>query len=156
MRQVLTTGPEGSVGPPAAMLQDTLIELITLSLQAKQAHWNVTGPGFRPLHELLDELTDQYRDWYDTVAERMTAIGVAPDGRLSTIGAAAPFAELPEGQLLDGDVIRFFDERISVAAGRVRDRSNALADGDIATQDVLIEVLRGMEKQRWMIRAHRT
>jgi DNA-binding ferritin-like protein len=31
----------------------------------------------------------------------------------------------------------------------------ALADVDIATQDVLIEILRGLEKQRWMLHAHR-
>lgn len=42
-------------------LQDTLVALIDLSLQAKQAHWNVVGPNFRPLHELLDEFTDAYR-----------------------------------------------------------------------------------------------
>ena len=41
----------------ADALQATLVELIDLSLQAKQAHWNVVGPAFKPVHEFLDELT---------------------------------------------------------------------------------------------------
>ncbi len=29
-----------------------------LAIQAKQAHWNVKGPHFLPLHELFDKLYD--------------------------------------------------------------------------------------------------
>ncbi|MCU0266789.1 MAG: hypothetical protein MUC45_11890 [Actinomycetia bacterium] len=56
-----------------ADLQDTLVELIDLSLQAKHYHWNVTGQEFRGVHLHLDEITDQVRLWYDEVAERMAS-----------------------------------------------------------------------------------
>ena len=52
-------------------LQETLVELIDLSLQAKHYHWNVTGQEFRGIHLFLDEITDQVRLWYDDVAERL-------------------------------------------------------------------------------------
>jgi starvation-inducible DNA-binding protein len=155
MTQLLETQPTGKAAEHAAALQDTLVELIDLSLQAKQAHWNVVGPSFRPLHELLDEFTDQYRDWYDTVAERLTAIGIAPDGRSATVSAGTPLGQLPEGQLEDRAVFGYFDERVTTVASRVRDRMTILGEHDLASQDVMIEILRGLEKQRWMLRAHR-
>jgi len=137
-----------------AALQATLVELIDLSLQTKQAHWNVVGPMFAPVHAFLDALTDEYRDWYDTVAERLTALGVAPDGRSATVAGSTPLPPLPAGPIEDGAALAAFDERVTLVAANVRRRAEALADQDIATQDVLIEILRGLEKQRWMLRAH--
>jgi starvation-inducible DNA-binding protein len=40
----------------APVLQRLLPELVALTLDLKQAHWNVTGPGFLPLHVLTDEV----------------------------------------------------------------------------------------------------
>ncbi len=135
-------------------LQATLVELIDLSLQAKQAHWNVVGPSFKPVHEFLDELTAEYRDWYDMVAERITAIGHAPDGRSATVAASTPLSPLPIGPIQDRVALGTFDQRVTVVAANIRRRVEVLADIDVATQDLLIEVLRGLEKQRWMLRAH--
>ena len=136
-------------------LQATLVELLDLSLDAKQAHWNVVGPGFKPVHEFLDELTDQYRDWYDTVAERMTAIGASPDGRSATVAATTPLGTLPAGAIADQAALAAMDERVTLVASHVQGRIDDLGDRDLATQDVFIELLRGLEKQRWMLRAHR-
>jgi starvation-inducible DNA-binding protein len=136
------------------LLQQTLVELLELSLQAKQAHWNVVGPTFKPIHEFLDEMTDQYRGWYDDVAERLTAIGVAPDGRSQTIVAARPFEQLPAGALGTGTIGPLFDERISALAARLHQRAAEVGETDLASQDLLVEILRGVEKQRWMLRAH--
>jgi starvation-inducible DNA-binding protein len=155
MTQRLEPRPTGALAEQAKALQDTLVELIDLSLQAKQAHWNVVGPTFRPIHELLDEFTGSYRAWYDDVAERMAAIGVAPDGRSPTISGSTPLEQLPEGQLEDRVVLAGFDERVTAIASRIRDRIEAIGDQDLASQDLLIEIVRGMEKQRWMLRAHR-
>ena len=158
MTQLLETQPAGRTADQARLLQDTLVELIDLSLQSKHAHWNVVGPSFKPLHEFLDELTDQYRDWYDLVAERLTAIGIAPDGRSITVASCTPLEQLPGGQIPDTAVLAALDERVSLVAARIRDRADAAGEAgaaDLATQDLLIEVLRGIEKQRWMIRAHR-
>jgi starvation-inducible DNA-binding protein len=47
-----------------------------------------------------------------------------------------------------------FDERVTLVAANVRRRADDLAELDLATQDLLVEILRGLEKQRWMLRAH--
>jgi starvation-inducible DNA-binding protein len=65
----------------ANALQATLVDLIDLSLVAKQAHWNLIGRQFHDVHLHLDELVDTSRKYSDEVAERMSAIGVSPDGR---------------------------------------------------------------------------
>lgn len=137
-----------------AALQATLVELIDLSLQAKQAHWNVVGPTFAPVHAFLDALTAEYRDWYDTVAERLTALGGSPDGRSATVAGSTPLPSLPAGPIEDRAALAAFDERVTIVAANVRRRAEELSELDVATQDVLIEVLRGLEKQRWMLRAH--
>ena len=147
----VTTRPETTV---ARRLQDTLVELIDLSLQAKQAHWNVVGPGFRPVHAFLDELAVQFRDWYDDVAERLVALEVAPDGRAPTVSATTPLDQLPAGPLAERTVLESFNERLTLVAARVRERATAIGDTDLASQDLLIGVLRGLDKQRWMVRAH--
>jgi starvation-inducible DNA-binding protein len=139
----------------APALQATLVELIDLSLQAKQAHWNVVGPAFKPVHEFLDELASEYRDWYDTVAERLTAVGASPDGRSATVSGSTPLVALPAGPILDQPALAAFDERVTFVAAAIRERANLLGDVDLASQDLLIEILRGLEKQRWMLRSHR-
>jgi starvation-inducible DNA-binding protein len=138
---------------PAA-LQATLVELIDLSLQAKHAHWNVVGPGFKPVHEFLDELTGEYRDWSDEVAERLTAIGRVPDGRASTVAEATPLARFPDGPIEDQAALQAFDERVTLVAGNIRRRAEELSEADLASQGLCLEIVLGLEKQRWMLRAH--
>ena len=69
-------------------LQGALVDLVDLSLVAKQVHWNVVGPRFRSVHLQLDEVVSTARKHSDTVAERASAIGVTPDGRAGDGGGA--------------------------------------------------------------------
>lgn len=132
-------------------LQPTLIDLVDLGLTAKQLHWNVTGPRFKPLHEQLDELANAYRTWSDSVAERLTAVGVAPDGRLQRVADDTRLSEAPDGWLKDDDAVAAMAQRVEEVAERVRDRVDELDKVDLASQDVLLEVLRGLEEQLWML-----
>jgi starvation-inducible DNA-binding protein len=137
-------------------LQDTLVELTALSLQAKQLHWNVTGRHFRSLHAQLDELADQVRAAADTVAERAVAIGYSPDGRAATVAKESPLADVPAGRIADSTVIELMVAALTTVTGRVRPRVERLGGLDAVTQDVLIGVLAGLEKQRWMLSAQQS
>lgn len=137
----------------ARALQDSLVELIDLALQAKQYHWNVTGPHFRAVHLHLDEITDAVRPWYDEVAERLATLGVAPDGRSSSVAAATPLPEAPAGQVRDSHAVEQMAARLSQVAERIAGRAAEVGDTDLLTQDLLIEVGAGLEKQAWMLRA---
>jgi starvation-inducible DNA-binding protein len=136
-------------------LQATLVELIDLALLGKQLHWNVIGPGFRPLHLQLDELIDSWRELSDTVAERAVAIGFPPDGQSATVAADSGLAGVQRGQIEDHRVVDTLTRWLAETAERVRERTERLAELDGASEDVLIEVLRTLEQQLWMIRVQR-
>jgi starvation-inducible DNA-binding protein len=129
-----------------------LVELIDLALFGKQLHWNVTGPLFRPLHEQLDELVDSWRELSDVVAERAVALGYAPDGQAGAVAANTELKPISRGALEGHVVIRELSERMNDVADRARERMDRLAEIDAASQDVIIEVVRELEKQLWMVR----
>jgi starvation-inducible DNA-binding protein len=137
----------------ASALQDSLVELIDLALQAKQYHWNVVGPHFRAVHLHLDEITDEVRVFYDDVAERLAALGVAPDGRTSTVAAATTLPEAGDGPQRDADAVEAMVERLTQVADRLRLRAGEVGDSDLISQGILIEIGTGLEKQAWMLRA---
>ena len=134
-------------------LQATLVELIELSLLGKQLHWNVVGPLFRPLHLQLDELIDSWRDLADTIAERAVALGIAPDGQSATVAAGSHLAALAVGEIEDHVVVRELTQRLAEVAERTRERMDKLGELDAASQDAVIEVVRALEQQLWMVRA---
>lgn len=142
-------------GKVAAALQPVLVDLIGLSLQSKQAHWNVQGPLFRPLHELFDEMTDAYRGWYDDVAERIRALDLPPDGRPSTVAATSKVRDLPAGEIADQESADLLLREVEGVSGRIRSGLEAVGAEDPVTQDLLIGIVQGLEKQAWMLRALR-
>jgi starvation-inducible DNA-binding protein len=134
-------------------LQSTLVELIALSLIGKQLHWNITGPGFRDLHLQLDELVDEWHELADTVAERAVAIGIPVDGRAPAVVEGSGLEPVASGPVTVPEAIHQLTKRVGEVDERVRERSERLGEIDIASQDVLIEVMRTLEKQLWMIRS---
>ena len=135
------------------LLQLTLVELIALSLIGKQLHWTVVGPGFRELHLQLDELVDEWRELSDTVAERAVAIGFSPDGRAPAVIEQSELQPVEHGPTPVPAVIHQLTSRVAEVDERVRERSERLGAIDLASQDVLVEVIRALEKQLWMIRS---
>lgn len=136
----------------ATALQESLVELIDLSLQAKHYHWNVTGQEFRGVHLQLDEITDAVRLWYDDVAERLATLDVSPDGRLATIAANTPLPAAGGGWQPDADAVTAMRDRLGDVATRIEQRAAAIGDADLVTQDLLLEIAGGLQKHAWMLR----
>ncbi|MFF4902740.1 Dps family protein [Streptomyces sp. NPDC001068] len=134
-------------------LQATLIDLLDLSLVAKQAHWNLYGPRFRSVHQQLDEVVTTARDYADTVAERAAALGVSPDGRAATIAATSGVPGFPAGWTKDTDTVGALVRAFSAVIGRVRERVEETGPADAVTQDLLIGLTADLEKQSWMFQA---
>jgi starvation-inducible DNA-binding protein len=134
-------------------LQAILVDLIDLSLLGKQLHWAIVGPHFRSLHLQLDELVDAWRELADTVAERSVALGVIPDGQAGAVSAASEIAPVERAAMEDRIVVRELAHRVAEVSERVRSRLDRVGELDLASQDVLLEVLRSLEQQQWMLRA---
>ncbi|MFE9819643.1 DNA starvation/stationary phase protection protein [Streptomyces sp. NBC_00236] len=134
-------------------LQGALVDLVDLSLVAKQVHWNVVGPRFRSVHLQLDEVVDTARQHSDTVAERASAVGVNPDGRSGTIARTTAIDSVPEGWVKDVDAVRTLVDALGIVIGRMRERIDVTGDPDPVSQDILIALTADLEKHAWMFQA---
>ncbi|QIK06253.1 DNA starvation/stationary phase protection protein [Streptomyces sp. ID38640] len=153
MSVVKSTLSDEDLGIVGNALQGALVDLVDLSLVAKQVHWNVIGPRFRSVHLQLDEVVASGRLHADTVAERAAAIGVSPDGRAVTVAKTSGIGEVKDGWIKDGDVVRAMVDALSAVIGRMRERITATADPDPVSQDILIGLTADLEKHHWMFQA---
>jgi starvation-inducible DNA-binding protein len=153
MKPISSTLDEAARETARAALQATLVDLIDLSLVAKQAHWNLVGRQFHDVHLHLDELVATARKYSDEVAERAASIGVSPDGRADTVASTSSIPGFDEGWVKDRDAIRQIFESVDTAARRVRPRIGETEKSDQVTQDLLIEITGQLEEARWMWQA---
>lgn len=133
--------------------QGALVDLLDLSLVAKQIHWNVVGPRFRSVHLQLDEVVDSARTHSDTVAERASALGVPPDGRAASVAAGSGIGTAPAGWIKDTDAVGTMVDALGAVIVRMRERVNATGDADPVSQDILIGITADLEKHHWMFQA---
>lgn len=134
-------------------LQSTLVDLVDLSLIAKQAHWNVVGANFRSAHLQLDELVDTARQYVDAVAERANAIGISPNGKAKTVVASSGVPEYPDNwQSVESTVAAIVDI-LGAMIARLRKWIDETDKSDLVTQDLLIEITQELEKAHWMWQA---
>jgi starvation-inducible DNA-binding protein len=137
-------------------LQRVLVALVDLHVQGKQAHWNVTGRGFRDLHLQLDELVDVAREHSDTVAERLRALQAVPDGRTETVATTTDLSPYPAGLVSVGGTVDAITERIAQTVEVAREVHDDVDAEDPTTADLLHEIIADLEKQAWMITSENT
>ncbi|MBO1334363.1 DNA starvation/stationary phase protection protein [Streptomyces sp. VRA16 Mangrove soil] len=135
------------------LLQNTLVDLLDLSLVAKQAHWNIYGPRFRTIHLQLDEVVTTARDYADQVAERAAAVGISPDGRATTVAEHSGLPTFVSGWINDEKVVEALVQVFSTLIGRMRTRIDEAGRTDAVTQDLFISLTAALEKQSWMFQA---
>ncbi|TGB03104.1 DNA starvation/stationary phase protection protein [Streptomyces sp. MZ04] len=134
-------------------LQGALVDLVDLSLVAKQIHWNVVGPRFRSVHLQLDEVVDTARLHSDTVAERASTLGVPPDGRAATVARSSGIGAVAEGWVKDADAVGTLVDALGAVITRMRERVNATGEADPVSQDIFIGITADLEKHHWMFQA---
>ncbi|MFJ9037630.1 Dps family protein [Streptomyces sp. NPDC102406] len=137
----------------AEALQGALVDLVDLSLVAKQVHWNVVGPRFRSVHLQLDEVVDTARQHSDTVAERASTLGVPPDGRAKTVAASSGIGTVSDGWVKDTDAVNTLVEALGAVITRMRGRIEATGEADPVSQDIFIGITADLEKHHWMFQA---
>ncbi|MEU6035448.1 DNA starvation/stationary phase protection protein [Actinomadura sp. NPDC047616] len=137
----------------AEALQGALVDMIDLSLFAKQAHWNLTGRNFKVVHEHLDEVVELARTYTDEMAERAIALGINPDGRARTVADRTPIQQLEPGYVADDKVVAAMTDVLAQLIERFRERVRATDEPDPITQDLLIEATSKLEMQHWMFQA---
>lgn len=153
MSVVKSSLPEADLKQVGEALQGALVDLLDLSLVAKQVHWNIVGPRFRSVHLQLDEVVTTARSHSDTVAERAAAIGVTPDGRAATVAAQSAIGTVPDGWIKDADAVQTLVDGLNAVIVRMRERIRVTDKPDPVTQDILIGLTADLEKHHWMFQA---
>jgi len=138
----------------AQFLGPVVTDLTALSVDGKQAHWHVRGANFQAVHELLDVIVDHARDWADTAAERVVALGLPIDARIQSVGSKTTTPVMTAGFQQSDAVIAEVIAAIDATLVTVRTAVTELAELDAVSQDVAIEIARGLEKDRWFLFAH--
>jgi len=137
----------------AKHLQQLLVDLIELSLQGKQAHWNVVGKNFRDLHLQLDEVVDAAREFTDEVAERMRALYVTPDGRSATTAEDTSLAPFPPAEVDTATTVDLITAALYGVAKTARTIHDDVDAEDPTTADLLHTIIERIEQLAWMIDA---
>src|SRR5689334_333143 len=134
-------------------LQRALADLIELHSQGKQAHCNVVGTNLRDLRLQLDALVDFARAGSDTIAERMRALDVVPDGRSDTVAAATSLPQFPADELNTAEVVDLITTRAYATVDALRTVHDAVDAEDPSTADILHAQIDGLEKLAWLIKS---
>lgn len=129
------------------------MDLISLELQGKQAHWNIRGSRFRALHLALDEVVDIVRELADTVAERLAQLDGVPDGRATTVSQTTLVDEIDYGMLEVDKTYQLVAEKVQAVANRVKKDIDAVDEVDHVSGDILIQIGAALDKQGWMLRS---
>lgn len=157
VRTTLNGVPLAARSEMIEVLNQLVADASNLHSQIKQAHWNVRGIHFLPLHELFDAVAGVLPPFVDALAERVGMLGGAAVG---TSRAAAEKSRLPEishGFVSSKEAIEAVAERLALVTNAARlgvDRASEA--GDEITADLMTEVTRELDKQLWFVESHRT
>lgn len=135
-------------------LNARLADTIDLWSVFKTAHWNLRGPQFISLHEMLDGFATYALEAADTMAERITAYGGVALGGTRTVARISSIAEYPAGLIAGADHLRAVYERVSTwLMGLRASRDASRQQLDAETENMLIEFITAGEKIGWKIAA---
>lgn len=136
------------------VLRMRLHSLNDLALTLKHVHWNVVGPHFIAVHEMLDPQVDAVREMIDTTAERISTLGGVPAGTAGALVAERTWDDYDVGR---ADAVAHLGALDLVYAGVIEDHRAAMKitdELDPVTQDMLIGQLARLELFQWFVRAH--
>jgi starvation-inducible DNA-binding protein len=137
----------------AGALQRVQIDLIELSLQGKQAHWNIVGRNFRDLHLQLDEIVEAAREFSDMVGERLRALHATTDGRSRTVAETTALAEFPNGEVDTSEAVDLITDRLETVVRTMRSVHDEVDEEDPTSADLLHQIIERLEQLAWMVSA---
>lgn len=137
------------------VLNARLADGIDLALLTKQAHWNIKGPQFIALHEMIDAFRTEIDTHVDTMAERVVQLGGTALGTTQAVAKASALAAYPTDIYASKDHLAALIERYGKAANLVRAAIEQTDEaGDADTADILTAYSRGLDKALWFLEAH--
>ena len=155
MTQFTVPGMSNKEGAEVAeLLQKALSRYNDLHLTLKHVHWNVVGPNFIGVHEMIDPQVELVRGYADEAAERIATLGKSP---LGTPGAIINDRTWDDYSVERDTVQAHLAALDLVYTGVIEDTRKSIervGDLDPVTEDMLIGHSTELEKFQWFVRAH--
>lgn len=138
----------------ARVLQERLNALNDLALTLKHIHWNVVGPHFIAVHQMLDPQVDAVRAMVDATAERIATLGASPVGTPGALVAERTWDDYSIGRAGANEHLGALDEVYQGLTAAHRTAAAETEEPDPVTTDLLIGHLHELELFHWFVRAH--
>jgi starvation-inducible DNA-binding protein len=155
MYQTRNDLPSNAKAASIDVLNARLADAIDLALLTKQAHWNIKGPNFIALHEMIDGFRTELDEHVDTMAERVVQLGGTALGTVQTVAGATKLAPYPTDIHKTKDHLAALIERYAAVGNSVRgaiEETDGACDAD--TADLLTAFSRALDKALWFLEAH--
>ena len=147
--------PEQTRQAMVGLLQANLVDALDLTLQTKQAHWNVKGKSFIGLHELFDTFHNEARTYVDDIAERITALGGQAEGTAEAVSKTTRLPSYPVDIASGKDHLVALSKTYAVFGKSVRAAIDTADEaGDKVTADLFTGISKAVDKALWMLDAH--
>ncbi len=138
----------------AEILQKALSAYNDLHLTLKHIHWNVVGPNFIGVHEMIDPQVELVRGYADDLAERIAALGQSPKGTPGAIIKDRTWDDYSVGRDTAQAHLAALDLVYIGVIEDLRKGIDRLEDLDLVSQDLFISQVGELEKFQWFVRAH--
>jgi starvation-inducible DNA-binding protein len=138
----------------AEILQQRLVSLLDLGLTLKHIHWNVVGPNFISVHEMLDPHYAGVQAMIDDLAERIATLGGVPSGLPGRLVGDRTWTDY---QLDRADSLSHLGALDVVYDGIIRDHRAAMertSRVDRVSENLLTDQTGVLEKYQWFVRSH--
>ena len=138
-----------------SILQNRLSQEQEASLVLKHAHWNVTGPSFIGVHEMLDPQIDIVRNQADETAERIATLGGSPDGRPDAILRNRTWKGVDlTGRHSTTDYLKALCDFCDQLIADDREAIKELDELDVISSNIVQDHVQDLEKFQWFMRSH--
>jgi len=138
------------------MLNQVLVDSMSIRDLYKKHHWQVSGPTFYQLHLLFDKHFEEQLELVDSIAERIQLLGGVSIAMAADVAEMTKVQRPPRGrEEVPVQISRLLAAHEIILNESHESGKKAADAGDDGTNDLLVsQVIRTNELQAWFISEH--